>query len=132
MNDVYTEYITVEVLKESLDIRTDRFDARLLEAAMVANTEVDKVLLPYTGDVPMDGGSHLFNRGKSCALSYARGKWFKDNFQTEMAKTEFEEYEKRIGTVIESQKAERNTRTKRASLTASYRTRLLFSQLKRY
>lgn len=134
MTDVFTNFLTIADMKKTLNILdTDNVnESKLDEKRIDANTEVDKVLLPYADEVPVPVGTPLFSKGQKMAKYYARYLWFSDLHQTEIAKKDAEIYEQMKESIIEVLKANRTTRTKRVSVGTNYRTRRLFSQIQRY
>lgn len=127
-----TDFLTLAYLKASLSITTDNADKKLLEILQDSNNEVDKAILPFAPAIPVEEGTDLFLRGMLLATIYARARWLRDNAQLQRAEKSQEEYERKKESLVETLKAERNTRTKRVSVGTDYRTRRLFSQAKRY
>jgi len=120
-----TEFLSLEYLKNSLSINDDDSDSKLLEIITDANIETDKVILPYAETIPVDTNTELFQRGTLLSAMYARARWYRDNFQQEMAESAQTEYENKKQSLIEVLQAERTSRTKPVLVTSDPRDKKL-------
>ena len=128
-----TNYISLNKAKTLLKLseNTD-YDDVLLGIIFDANQEIDNVLLPFADKIPIPEGDELFSKGDKLVLSYVRVLWATQQFQLDLKKEYQEIYNEKRKTLIETLKANRTNRTKRATVGTEYRTRRMFSQIKRY
>ena len=111
MSQIVTDYISLEMVKNSLNIKNDRHDSKLLDIIFNANTEVDARLKPFAGSVPIDVDSDTFYQAKQAAARCARSLWYESLGQLDRAKYSNESYRETMKDIIAGIKAERTDQT---------------------
>ena len=106
-----TDYLTLEFLKNSLNINSEKHDTRLLDIIFTSNSDVDSRLKPFAGTTPIEVDSDSFYQAKQAASRYARSIWYENMGQLERAKHSLEMYEIKMKSLIAAVKAERTDTT---------------------
>ena len=132
-NTTVTEYVHFDALTALFNLNdTEDYKDVLYGIIFDANQEIDNVLLPFADKIPVPSGDELFSRGRKLATAYARVLWALELRQYDLVKELTEIYNEKKKTLIATLKASRTNRTRRATVGTQYRTRRLFSQVKRY
>ena len=71
-----TPLLAISDIKDDLGIDDDRHDSALFSIITAANSEVEKEIVPFAEDVPLEEGSIEWERAKQTAAYYARMLWF--------------------------------------------------------
>ncbi len=133
MSQDTTSYLSLNEAKILLKLGDNYDNEDVLQGIVFdANQEIDNVLLPFADEIPIPDGDELFTKGNKLVLSYVKMLWATNTFQLDLKKEYQEIYNEKRKTLIETLKANRTTRTKRATVGTEYRTRRMFSQIKRY
>ena len=122
------QFLDLRTLKKSIipaEADQDEDDVKLLEIQFDANSEINKVLLPFAEETPIPKGSKFFSQGKYLAIMYAKWRWALDNRQSELARDLKELYEQKRDSILDAFKAERTTRTRTVLISADPRRQKL-------
>ena len=124
-----SQFITRDFLKQSFNIPlADTNDDTLIDqCVMYANLEVDKILIPFADEVPVEPNTDLFERSKYLALLYAQLRWYRHHGVLPRASATQAEIENVQMTLTDTLVALRTTRTKRLIVSPNPRAKRLLT-----
>ena len=106
-----TPLLAISDIKDDLGINDDRHDSTLFGIITAANAEVEKQIVPFAEDVPLEEGSIEWERSKQAATYYARMLWFERINQFEKMEINKDIYKEQIESLKATFMANRTTRT---------------------
>ena len=112
MSAITTPYVTLEQLKKSLSIASDRNDEKLLDVLEDARNQVDILIKPYVDDVPLSPGTEVYAHAANAVMYYAKAHWQETTGQLDRAKYNMEFYEKKCEQLTTALKSDKPDRTK--------------------
>ena len=127
---VFGTYVKLEEFRKIVDIDDTIDDPELQLIIDTANQDVDTWLFPFADELPLTGD--LAIQATNAANYRAASLWKAKKHNEPLAKYYNENFANIIKLVIERLKATPTTRTKRVGVQTDYKTRLLFSQTKRF
>ena len=124
-----SQFITRDFFKQSLKIPlADTNDDSLADqCVMYANLEVDKILIPFADEVPVESNTDLFERSKYLALLYAQLRWYRHHGVLARASAVAGEISDVQMSLTDTLVALRTTRTKRLVVSQNPRAKRLLT-----
>jgi len=126
----FGSYGKLEDLRKIIDITDSIDDPDLKLVITTANQDTDTYLFPFAESLPLTGDLAL---QAANAANYRAASLWKARKQNEaLAKYYNEQFKDIMARIIDRLKNTPTNRTKRVQATTDYKTRLLFSQTKRF
>lgn len=122
MSERITDFVRFELLKASVGMEADAaHDAKLREAAVEANQDVDARIKPYADSIPFEPGTPLHGQLAKAAMHNARRLWFNHIRQHKLEEAERQQYEAKMEVLVASIIADRGTRRRAVMVSADPR-----------
>ena len=105
-------YLTLKYLKTNLRLTGKSKDDLLNSIIQDCNIQVDKLIAPFAGEIPIIPGDRISIYATEVALTWAKYCWYRDFSQLDRARLQREEFVLKSTSLINVLQSHRTTRTK--------------------